>query len=153
ELAQALLGRDDPDWLRTLLTERKVKVHVYHCSGSGDEAEDGAPRSAEGRLKWPLHLTEPGQRDAAVKAIRRLQADGETSPLGSTVRRVINDFRGASLAAVILLSDGVTTEGEDLVQVSRYAEQMAVPLFYVGIGAAHEARDLQLHDLQVEDAV
>jgi hypothetical protein len=149
ELVQALLSRDGPDWLRTLLAERKVKVHLYHVSpGEDDTGPDGqaAPR-------WPLHLTEVGQRDAAVRAIKSLQPTGETSPLGATVRRVINDFRGASLSAVIVLTDGVTTEGEDLVQVSRYAAQMTVPLFHVGIGAAHDVRDLQLHDLQVEDSV
>src|SRR5262249_54628451 len=49
--------------------------------------------------------------------------------------------------------DGVTTEGEDLLKASRYARQVGVPLFFVGLGDAHEVRDLQLHDLQVEDTV
>ena len=73
--------------------------------------------------------------------------------LGMAVRQVLNDFRGSSLAAVIMLTDGVTTEGEDLGQVSRYAAQVGVPLFFVGLGDTHEARDLILHDLQVEDSV
>ena len=47
----------------------------------------------------------------------------------------------------------ITTEGEDLVKASRYAAQSGVPLFYVGLGDAHEVRDLKLHDLQVEDSV
>ena len=34
-----------------------------------------------------------------------------------------------------------------------YASQMGVPLFFVGIGDAHEVRDLYLHDLQVEESV
>jgi Aerotolerance regulator N-terminal/von Willebrand factor type A domain len=152
ELAQALLTRNDPDWLTTLLTERKFKVHVYRVSGGNPEAEEPATGESVPRA-WPLHLTAAGQRDAAVQAIQQVQARAETSPLGATVRRVINDFRGASLAAVVLLSDGVTTEGEDLLQVAPYAERMGVPLFYVGIGASHELRDVQLHDLQVEDAV
>lgn len=149
-LAQTLLGRDDPDWIKTLLTERKVKVHIYHTPGRDDEPEiEGAVRPA----RWPLHLTEPEQRNAAVAAVRQLRPTGESSPLGTAVRRAINDFRGASLAAVVVLTDGVTTEGEDLLQVSRYAEQMAVPLYYVGIGDSHDVRDLILHDLQAEDSV
>src|SRR5262249_33205555 len=31
-LAQSLLTRPDADWLTALITKRKVKVHVYHCS-------------------------------------------------------------------------------------------------------------------------
>src|SRR4029079_6608030 len=73
--------------------------------------------------------------------------------LGTAVRQVLNDFRGSSLAAIVLLTDGVTTEGEDLGQASHYAAQTGVPLFFVGIGDAHEVRDVKLHDLQVEDSV
>src|SRR5207253_21579 len=62
-------------------------------------------------------------------------------------------FRGSSLAAIVMLTDGVTTEGEDLVKVSKYASQMGVPLFFVGIGDDNERRDVYLHDLQVEDSV
>jgi hypothetical protein len=68
-------------------------------------------------------------------------------------RQVLNDFRGSSLAALVMFTDGVTTEGEDLVQVSKYAAQMKVPLFFVGLGDAHESRDLILHDLEVADTV
>ena len=91
--------------------------------------------------------------DAAVEVVLGLRAEGEESQLGTVVRQVINDFRGSSLAAVVMLTDGVTTEGEDLVKVSRYASQVGVPLFFVGIGDAQDVRDLKLHDLQVEDAV
>jgi hypothetical protein len=52
-----------------------------------------------------------------------------------------------------MLTDGVTTEGEDLPKVSKYAAQSGVPLFFVGLGDAHETRDLILHDLQVQEVV
>jgi len=139
-LAQALLTRSDPDWLTAMLTQRKVRVHVYHCSGRAH------------RLKDVTALEEVGP---ALEAINGLQAEprNDSSQLGMAVRQVLNDFRGSSLAAVVMLTDGVTTEGEDLVKVSKYAQQMGVPLFFVGIGDAQEVRDLYLHDLQVEDSV
>lgn len=138
QLAQALLTQTSADWLGTLLTERKFKLHIYH----------GSARA--GRL---VDLTEASSQEAAVQAILGLQATGESSQLGGMVRQVLNDFRGSSLAAVVVLTDGVTTEGEDLAKVSRHASQMGVPLYYIGIGDAHETRDLRLHDLQVEDSV
>ncbi|MCI0459070.1 MAG: VWA domain-containing protein [Gemmataceae bacterium] len=138
QLAQVLLTRRKPDWLEDLITRRKVKVHVYH----------GSTRAA--RLSAVAELD---QHDAALQALQGLSAEGESSQLGTALRQVLNDFRGSSLAAVIMLTDGVTTEGEDLVKVSRYAGQMGVPLFYVGIGDSHPVRDIKLHDLQVEDAV
>src|SRR5439155_20623593 len=62
-------------------------------------------------------------------------------------------YRGSSLAAVVMLTDGVTTRDENLAGVAEYAGQKGVPLFFVGVGDDHEIRDLKLHDLQVEDTV
>jgi hypothetical protein len=141
QLAQALLTRAKPDWLDALLTRHQVKIHVYHCSA----------RAA--RIADVTDAGDSGQRQAAVAAIQGLRAEGESSQLGTALRQVLNDFRGSSLAAVIMLTDGVTTEGDDLVQAARHAARGGVPLFFVGVGDSHEVRDLKLHDLQVEDAV
>jgi hypothetical protein len=141
QLAQALIARGQPDWLDTLLSRRKVKVHVYHCSGRAARVAD---------LTDPA---DPKEKAAALQQIRDLKAEGNSSQLGTAVRQVLNDFRGSSLAAVVMLTDGVTTEGEDLGKVSRYAAHVGVPLFFVGIGDQHEVKDLKLHDLQVEDSV
>jgi hypothetical protein len=138
-LAQALVTRGERDWLKALLGQRK-KVHVYHCSSRAHRLGS---------------VVESDQLAPTADAILSLQAgpQNDSSQLGKAVRQVLNDFRGSSLSAVIMLTDGVTTEGEDLVKVSRYAAQMRVPLFFVGLGDAHAARDLRLHDLQVEETV
>ena len=100
-------------------------------------------------------VTSREQLDSAANAVKQLQADSknDSSQLGTAVRQVLNDFRGSSLSGIIMFTDGVTTEGEDLVKVSSYARQRGVPLYFVGIGDADVARDLVLHDLQVEDTV
>jgi hypothetical protein len=141
QLAQALLTRGKPDWLETLLTRHQVKVRVYHCSGRAARIADLTSEA------------DPAQLDAAVQAIRGLRAEGESSQLGTAVRQVLNDYRGSSLAAVIMLTDGVTTDGDDLVKAAHHAAQVGVPFFFVGVGDAHQVRDLKLHDLQVEDTV
>jgi hypothetical protein len=139
-LAQALVANPKNDWITQLLTQRKVKVHVYHCSGRAHRIAD---------------VTAPEEIQHALEQVRNLKAEprNDSSQLGTAVRQVINDFRGSSLSAVVMLSDGVTTEGEDLVKVSNYANQYGVPLYFVGIGDEHEQRDIALHDLQCEDSV
>ena len=139
-LAQTYLLQGGEDRLRELLSRRKVRLHVYRCATR-------AHRLAE--------VTQPEEVKKATEAIAGLEASPahDTSQLGTAVRQVLNDFRGSSLAAVVMLSDGVTTEGEDLASVSRYARQMGVPLYFLGIGDAHEVRDLYLHDLHAEDSV
>ena len=39
---------------------------------------------------------------------------GESSRLGDAVESILKTFRGGSLNAIIMLTDGVTTAGEDL---------------------------------------
>jgi von Willebrand factor type A domain len=138
QIAQALLTHDKGDWLEALVTKRRVKLHVYHCSSRAARIAD---------------VTEPEELGAAVGSIQGLRPEGESTQLGRAVRQILNDYRGSSLAAVITLTDGITTEGEDLVSVSRYAAQVGVPLFFIGIGDDHDVRDLKLHDLQVERSV
>jgi len=139
-LAQVLLTRENSDWLHALLSDRKVKVHVYRCSTKAHRFAD---------------VAEPQDLRMAVQGIRDLRADSknDSSQLGAAVRQALNDFRGSSLASVVMLTDGVTTEGEDLVKVSKYAAQLGVPLYFVGIGDAHETRDLNVQDVQVADWV
>src|SRR5207302_672381 len=98
QIAQALLTQRKGEWLESLLTKRRVKLHVYHFSGRAARIAD---------------VTEPQELDAAIQAIQRLRAEGESTQLGTAVQQVLNDFRGYSLAAVIALTDGITMEGKE----------------------------------------
>jgi hypothetical protein len=152
-LAQALVARSDPDrpdWLTTMVAKRKVRVHVYHCSAKARQL--ATVSSAE-------------EVGPALDAVHKLNADpaNDSSQLGAAVRQVLGEFSGSSLAAVVVLTDGVTTEGETLEHVAEHpgdsgkaaggAADARVPLFFVGVGDAAEARDLRLHDLQAVDSV
>lgn len=140
KLAQALLSKSDTAGLDAILQSKKIRLHVYHCSGRAHQLES---------------VTEPSDLERAVRAVRDLQAaeENDTSQLGKAVRQVINDFRGSSLAAIVMLTDGVTTEGEDLIKVSTYSSQMGVPLYFIGVGDAHDVRDVYLDNLRAEDSV
>src|SRR5262249_13389566 len=85
-------------------------------------------------------------------AIQALKAEGKSSELGRAIRKVLSDFRGSSLGGIIMLTDGVTTEGEDLPQAAQYAPQTGVPLFFIALGAQHQAPDLIPHHLQAEES-
>jgi hypothetical protein len=138
KLAQLLLTRKDADWLDRLLAEKEVKVHIYAVDTttrpiiSLDQLSD----AAEGRA-----------------ALMKLTPEGESSRLGEGVEAVLKAFQGGSLAAIIMLTDGVTTAGDDLPKAAREASRAGVPLFLVGVGDAWETPDLELADLQAEDTI
>ena len=88
--------------------------------------------------------------------MRELSADGagsQATRLGDAVRRVLDDFRAAPPAALILLSDGVTTEGLPLADAAQQARRSGVPILAVGIGSGQPPRDIEVADVLVDDAV
>src|SRR5690606_4078386 len=66
---------------------------------------------------------------------------------------VLEAQRGRPTAAIIILSDGITTEGRSLGETAEFARRKAIPLFTVALGRDRAPRDMRLHDLLVEDVV
>ena len=90
---------------------------------------------------------------AITTAVKKLEPNGETTRLGAAVRSVLADLRGTPPAALILLTDGVTTEGETLVEAAHFARRKGVPMFTVGLGSERPQRDLEITDLLVDEVV
>lgn len=93
------------------------------------------------------------EADELLEEINRLEPSGETTRLGEGLRAVLNDLRGSPPAAIVLLSDGVNTDGPPLAEAVEYARRKGVPLFTIGLGDDRPVRDLKLTDLLVEEVV
>jgi len=139
-------GLDEPSrWnlARTLLTERNgslltaltknYKLRFYFLTG--------------------ITPSQTGDVDELVKQLKSHDPAGETSRLGTAVRGVLEDLRGTAPAAIILLSDGINTDGPTLSDAATTARRKGVPLFCIGLGDNRPVRDLKLSDLIVEDVV
>jgi hypothetical protein len=128
---------------RTLLVERDAalldavggsyKLRLYFVTGARSSRADGLPDLVE-----DLRATEPS---------------GETTRLGTAVEAILDDLRGTAPAAIVVLSDGINTDGPDLAEAADDARRKGVPLFTIGLGDDKPRRDLELSDLLVEDVV
>src|SRR5207248_3073645 len=96
---------------------------------------------------------DPSQCAKMLDDLMDVAPTGESSQLGAGVESVLKTFRGGSLNAIVMFTDGVTTRGEDLVGASRTAARAGVPLHLIGIGDATEPPDLILSDLRAEDVI
>lgn len=109
------------------------------------------------RLKlYYLSSTARGQSGSLAevqKSLRKLPGDGQQSRLGAGLRSVLSDLRGAPPSAVLVFTDGVTTEGETLGEAAAAAARMQVPIYAVGLGSEQPPKDLVLSDLVVDDVV
>jgi hypothetical protein len=83
--------------------------------------------------------------------LRDVPVHGDQTRLGEALRDVLNNLRGSPPSAIVLISDGITTDGEKLSAAARLARQKSVPLYTVAVGNSDPVLDLELHNLLVDD--
>ncbi len=135
-VAEGLLLKDDAKFIKELQRQHKVKFYIV---------SNAARPLAE--------VDKPEEVAKAVEALKKVEATGEQTRLGDGLRQVLTELRGVPPTAVLLMSDGQTTEGEPLAKAAELARQKGVPIFAVGLGDADPAKDLELSDLLVDEVV
>ena len=130
-IAKSFLLADDQQFLKRL--SRRYTLRTYSIAAEQQRMSSGL--------------------EAYAEELHRLQPTGGSSQHGVGVRGVLDDLRGAQPAALVYLTDGITTQGPSLSEVARYARRKAVPLYLVGIGSEKKVRGLDLADLVVDDIV
>ncbi len=135
-LSQGLLARDAAAILREL--QKKHRVRLYLVS-------DSARPLAE--------IDKPADIEPAIAELKKVQPSGGQSRLGSGIRQVLTELRGVPPTAIVLLTDGQTTEGETVARVAEFAARKGVPLYPIGLGDPEPPRDIELSELLVDDVV
>ncbi len=134
-LARTLLVENDAALLRQL--EENYRLRWYWLSGTSASSA------------W-----EPGQAAEAFAAeLRAREPSAGSTRLGAAIRAVLDELRGNAPAAVVLLTDGINTEGPSLADAAAHARRRGVPLYFVGLGHDRPVRDVKLSDLLVDDQV
>ena len=138
-IARAILTENQGKFLANIL-ERKFRIHLYHLSARAEKI---------------ALITKPEEIPEALVLIRALKPDAshDSSKIGNACRQVLNDFRGTPLGGVVLFSDGVVTDGEELSKVTKFAVQSSVPFFAIGLGEEMEPKDLAVLDVQGPDEI
>jgi uncharacterized membrane protein len=133
-LAQAMVLRDDAALLSKLAQDYRLRVYEF--------SESAHPLA---------HAGQDSTLDISVlaEAVSSLSADGRQTRPGPSLRQVLAELRGIRPAAVVVLSDGVASEGEgDHLTVAIESEsETPPPIFAVPLGDRRPARDLELSDL------
>lgn len=130
-VAKAILLDQDAKLLRRI--KEKYKLQLYRVAGEARAVQ--------------------GDFSGLIESIRKLQATGPSTRLGRGLASILNDLRGTPPAAVVLLSDGITTDGPPLSEAALEARRRGVALFSIGIGDEQPLRDLAIEDLLVDEVV
>ncbi|MBX9654317.1 VWA domain-containing protein [bacterium] len=91
--------------------------------------------------------------DKFLGDLKEIKAEGRESKIGSNLRSVLNSLRGTPPSAVVIVTDGVNTQGESITQSAQYAARKNIPLFTVGVGDPGEVKDWEIRDLLVDETV
>jgi hypothetical protein len=134
-LARSLLLENDGRLLQRLA--RSYRLRLYFLSNQSAGARPAGASDSAG----------------LIEEIRTLEPEMEATRLGAAIDMVLNDLRGTAPAALVLLTDGITTEGQSLADAALHARRRGVPIFAVGIGDDKPQPDLKLSDLVVEEIV
>lgn len=78
---------------------------------------------------------------------------GEHSRLGDAVRSALEEQQGRAVAAVVVLSDGITTDGRTLSEAAVDCRRRGAPLFAIALGSQRPPRDVELAEVAAPDVV
>lgn len=129
-IVQAVFGPSGKDLFERLSQQYRITVHqLSHPS-------EGAPLG-------------PG----SLPFLDEYQPQTPRTELGAAIRKLLDAYAGNPPAAIVVVSDGINTEGPGLAEAARAARGVNVPLFFIAIGQELAAPDAELRDLAVQDPV
>jgi hypothetical protein len=72
--------------------------------------------------------------------------DQTESRIGDAIRQAVTQHRGRSIAAVIVLTDGINTNGSSLQDASDWIAKKSIPLLIGGFGSLQQTPDIALEN-------
>ncbi len=136
DLIRAALLRDEATALSALLQHNGTRL----CTFAGMVETRGFAASQEGL-------------ESLVERIEALRADGRSTDLSGALARTVEDAPGRRLAAVILASDGQTTEPTSLKDALDLASGRQIPILPIRIGSPVRSRDIDVGPVRSEESV
>ncbi len=133
-IAKSVLLDRQSNLLRTIDSRYRLKVYTFD--------ETIAPVNPAG-----------GQDFSAVEqSLLALQPLGVETRPAPCLQQILDEFRGASPAGVVILTDGVASRSasESVAAAAELALTQSIPLFPIGLGSSDPDRDLELTDVLVE---
>ncbi|MHC4695511.1 MAG: hypothetical protein ACYTFA_02085, partial [Planctomycetota bacterium] len=120
--------------------KRKGAREDSRTSEMGDSRTSGAARTAD-------------PTSALTDVIAGTVADGKRTDLAGAITHVLEKTQGRHLAAIVLATDGQTTEPTSLTDALELARGRKIPLFPIRIGSTHRPRDVSVGPLRADASV
>lgn len=141
----------NPEVLSLTKLADRFNVRLLRSSGTKEELLWSADSKAVEKPPLPeqqlLKIEATLSAEGSSKAADTLQA---ALPMHSALGRIVDRYPGA---VVLMLSDGVTTDGDSLSVAAQKRAANAPPLFFVGLGAESDVIDAKLLSISAPQQV
>lgn len=134
EIAKRWIVRDSGSLLTRLQKNHRLKLYALGST-----------------TRLVADVDKPEQVATAVEEVKKMAPDSTESRLGDGVKQVLSELRGIPPTALIVLTDGQTTDGDTLVKAAEQARRADVPLYLVGLGDPQPPKNIELADMEVDD--
>jgi hypothetical protein len=132
---------------------RQLQAMLLNKQASLLATLDSRYRLKINRLSTRAPSTLEAERAQFVEGLRDMEASHDVSDLGDRVRDIVDSQRGRPTAAIVVVTDGISTRGRNWDDAADYARTKGIPLFLIGVGNDQPAQDIEIKDLLAEDMV
>lgn len=148
-LAKSLLAHNDYELINKLSSKNKVLLYTFDGGLQSMPQEPiELPKDKDGK---PIPLPE-GERIAPEPRLGEVAASGKYSNLGGAIRSALQKSRNASIASVVVLTDGRRNIGAKGSEVARYLSQRKVDhTLVVGVGDPSEAQIVSVSRIEAPE--
>jgi len=146
-LVQAVLDREDGQWLRDLARRGRVRVMSF---GREVRLRATVPARTEAQARSD---SEDGADRPVPIALDPIEPTGRATNIAHALREALGGGGNAPVAGVVLISDGQYTEGDDPLNVADLARELGTPVFTIGVGAVDPPRNLRVVEMWAPDSV
>lgn len=155
QIIEELASKEDKKFLRELAAKGNVVVRTFASRSSRYPLAMPQPVSVEEGAADEV-AADPendGEIDANLKKELKIDGSGTSTNLARAIRDVLNDPETQRLQAIIVLSDGQRTEGEDPRGVAEEAGQRGVPIYTIGVGDPSQPQNIRVADVSSRERV
>lgn len=161
EIARRLINRDSADFLQRLAENNRLEIYAFsdRLTPIAGQKEPGTDESGDengrGRSDGETGGSEEGRRPIAVSQIAPadLEPRGTSTDIGGSLRAVVGERGSTPVAAIVLVTDGRRTEGEDPAGVALFLAERRIPVHAIGLGDPSPTRNLRIMGIFVPERV
>ncbi len=135
-VAQATLLDNDAAAIKNILNQNALEVIQFSDT-----------------IETLSYVKDVGDVSQVTSAIGQLNASGLYTNLSTAIGATLEQSQGRHLAAIVVASDGQSTQRGDLAEVLDQARGRQIPIFALRIGSATPRRDIELRSVHAQETV